>query len=300
MKRITTKISVIILIAVLSSCNKPNPIELERDNADDAYSLEIIATDPSQFDYQNGYDSTGVASPLPRASSEFIITLNKNSGGMNQSHGNRFGIATAVFYDKSKPIYNQNNRLVGYLTKDLGDVKFNNFPAFKRQLHVRLRQGNSFVDSLAGIRYHLPLRPMMNLGENINISLSSNNNILFQSTINIPEEITGQVEKIVDQSNNLRGINLTWNGNNSGKIEIIIGGFIPQNLSPLPLLRIKVDDDGKFILPKNIIDQVPYQNFESLVFSFIRRIEKSEQSNSLSDNYIAAQSIHNIKFSINN
>lgn len=301
MKRKLTNILSIFILILLAACSKPNPIELEQNSStnDDSYSLEIISTDPNQFDYQNGYDSTGIASPLPRASAEFIISLFKNSGEMNQGMGNRLGIASAAFYDKSNPIYDDNNRLVGYNTKDLGEVKFDQFAAMKRPFRIRYRRAGSFADSIAGIKYHLPIRRMMNLENGIDITLSNNHQTIFESNINIPEEITGNVERIFDGAR-LSGLNLTWNGAERGKIEIIVGGFINDSLSPFPLIRLKVADDGKFILPKNILDQVPYKNYESIVFSFIRKLEKSESSNSLSDNYIAAQSIHNIRINLNN
>lgn len=300
MKTRLTKIFTLGFIFILASCNKPNPVELERsESEDDSYSLEIISTDPNQFDYQNGYDSTGIANPLPEASAEFIISLFKNSDGNNSNMGNRHGIAKAAFYDKQNPIYNDRNRLVGYLTKDMGTVKFNNFTAIKRAHRVRFKNSNSIIDSLAGVEYHLPLRPMMNILDNIDIKLSSNNNLLFESSIAIPIEINARIEKIVEGST-LRGLKLYWNGLGNSKIEIIIGGYYQQNLSPFPLIRIKVADDGSFVLPSNILERIPYNNFESLVFSFIRKIEKRESSNSLSDNYIAAQSIHNIRVNLNN
>ncbi len=143
------------------------------------------------------------------------------------------------------------------------------------------------------------LRQSTNLGERINIRLSKDNNSIFETSIEIPEEISGRIEKVLD-GNILKGLNFAWNGLGRGKIDIIIGGFIAGNSGPYSLVRIKVSDDGKFLLPKNILDQVPYQNFESVVFSFIRRIEKTESSNSLSDNYIAAQSIHNIRINLKN
>jgi len=301
MKRKLTNILSISVLVLLAACSKPNPIELEQNNStnDDSYSLEIISTDPNQFDYQNGYDSTGIANPLPRASAEFIISLYKNSGEMHQGMGNRIGIASAAFYDKSNPIYDNNNRLVGYKTEDLGQVKFNRFPAMKRPFRIRFRESGAFTDSTIGIRYHLPIRPMMNIENGIDITLENNNQTIFESYIQVPAEITGSLERIIDGSR-LSGLNLTWNGLNRGKIDIIVGGFVEGSMSPLPLIRLKVADDGKFILPKNILDQVPYKNFESVVFSFIRKLEKSESSNSLSDNYIAAQSIHNIRINLNN
>ena len=113
-------------------------------------------------------------------------------------------------------------------------------------------------------------------------------------------EITGSVRvngnNVVPVSSQL---GLRWNAaNRSDRIEIIIGGVIPGTADTFPLLSIRTRDDGELNVPQSVIETIPYENFDTIVISFVRQKETSGVDNELGDYYILSQSVHNIRLNI--
>ena len=84
----------------------------------------------------------------------------------------------------------------------------------------------------------------------------------------------------------------------NGKIDIIIGGVRKSETELFPLLKVTTRDDGKFEIPKVILDKIQYDKFNYIVFTFLRQYSVSRSDNLMGTIHIAAQSIHNIVFDI--
>jgi hypothetical protein len=67
----------------------------------------------------------------------------------------------------------------------------------------------------------------------------------------------------------------------------------PNQLSSIPVYKIRIRDNGRLRFPGRYLNQLPLQNFEKLVFTFIRSNETYYGSGN--DVLLtSAQSIHSI------
>jgi hypothetical protein len=119
-----------------------------------------------------------------------------------------------------------------------------------------------------------------------------------QLEINIPtpNEITGHVNISGSIKNRDLKIELEWNAENNGKIEIIVGGMNQQLKTPFPLFKIRVKDNGEITVPRSLIETFPFNKFNQIVFTFAR--QKFVGDPRVSEKIILAQSIHNIKVDV--
>jgi hypothetical protein len=310
MKRIIKHISILILLIVVYSCEKPAPTELVINGVElqDNVEINVIPNDPDSFDYTNGYDSTGITSPAPRYSSVVTVgsirTSYKNFASLNNL-ATKSILAQAIFYDKSKPIILGTGKLVGYRTRNLGTVLFENQVARLVPLSIKIK--NAVKDSVIGF-YHL-LYKRDNIGDpfefnfnsKIDFKLRISGNLAVHAQIPTPNEIIATVETSEKvESKDLQFV-LKWKGNDTGKVDIIIGGIKRGfNKSEItPFYNLKTEDDGKFVVPKSLLKDFPFGQFKRIVFTLIRqKVVDKLQNNTLNDNFIAAYSIHNIQLDI--
>jgi len=89
-------------------------------------------------------------------------------------------------------------------------------------------------------------------------------------------------------------ITLSWNNSDIGNDEVVIGGILNSRDQIVPLFRVRGAKNNHFVLPNELIRQIPYNEFRYLVFTFIRKIIAKPNNNSLGEIYLASQSIHNI------
>jgi len=122
-------------------------------------------------------------------------------------------------------------------------------------------------------------------------------------SLRIPDEIVGKVSLQGERRfNNLR-ILLNWNksafsnDNFPGEFseEIILGGKFKDRNELVPLVRLAKFRKNRFELPASLLEDIlDSDNFDYLVFTFLRRITNKNTFNQLGDVRFVSQSIHNI------
>ncbi len=293
--------SLYVLLAglILCGCNKPAPTELIQDSqiTEDPVQVEVITKNLNDESYSNGYDSTGVADSLFGHINTIYVSgvkITSKLGTINTS------LAEAIFFDKSKPIYADNN-LVGYRTLTPGIIRFNNYKA--RLIPLKVRINRSTADSSLGLMYYLYSGRGMridpfNFDYNSSISFQLNpvTGSLVSFPINTPPEITCDIKVEGKRSANNLKILLEWSHPVSGlKINIIIGAVDKTTGDTFPLYRLRTKDDGKFLIPETLVNQIPLDRFNKIALTLIRKLERYENTSEHgNDLYIISQSVHTI------
>jgi hypothetical protein len=283
-----------LLLPLFFGCDKPAPTELINDS--DKLEIEVISQDTGDEFYSSGFDTTGIIyRPSVFANTVTISGVKITTHGITV----KSELAQAVFFDKGMPVYSSDGRLLGYRTRLAGSVEFNNVPAALRPYVIRFRNrnsGNLGADTL-GLRYILYNRQgspgedfNYSYGSNVNFRLTPFSGLPFTIDIPTPSEITGSVRVEGSRSRNNLKAALSWNSMNTGSVEVIIS--VRNRGSVFPLFRIRVEDDGKLEIPGRLLNQIPLERFEKLVFSIVRKIEIQHQGNP--EIYILSQSIHSL------
>lgn len=293
----------------LFSCKEPLPTELLTDdnaqNTTDEFTVEVVAADPDEMDYSNGYDSTGILSTTPQ---DFfsIISFSKVTdefNGRSRVQDN----AIAIFFDKNNPVYSMHNKIIGYKTRKIGDVLFNGDTANVKALKIGyFREGmprEITLGPMHQLKRNLLLgeTPIAEYGSQLNIKIISDlNNNTVEGNIPIPREINaGLVIRGKKSEKNLELI-LTWENPRPGKdIEIILGGVRYYTQKRMPILKIKTKDDGRLIIPQSIFKNFRYEFYSHLIVTLMRRIEiKSLRDTENNKAFISSQTIQNLIFNV--
>lgn len=297
-------IAIILFLFEFVSCNDPISTELVPINGKtDNLDVQVLSPEPNEFVYNNGYDTTGVTDVLPRKSNYIILS------GIKYSFNNTVfetGTANAIFFDLAKSIRNHRGRTVGFRSRYIGRIKFDNDTA--RVVFARMKLLNAGVqtDTLIGLKYILryrdkfhPNRRPFPYDSNVNVNIIPIMGRPINFNLPVPQEITGSVKVIGKRSERNIELVLNWNAGRSGKIEIILGGIPKGKKGVFPLLKFRTKDNGFLRIPSRYIEPIPFDRFDKIVLTFIRKFEKKiTNNNSLNDNFIAAQSIHNIIFEV--
>lgn len=289
-----------MLLLVIVSCKGSGPTELIYDDSEDL-DIEILTPNPDLLDYASDFDSTGTINQIPAHSN--VISVNGIKTTTNSGIGIEHYYASAMFFDKSKPVKLPNNRLIGYVLQTFGMVSFDNSEARKAVKRIRYLYNGVERDTLLGSFYELRKGrgPMHQRGFPYNsfvefkMTLNSGQNINFN--IPTPEEITGQVKLRGNRKDKNIQLAVEWNGLGNGKIDIIVAGSVMGN-NIEPFFKVKVDDNGSFVLREELLRNIPFDHFRVLVVSLERTKELYYSGPYLNDNYIAGKSIHNIKFNV--
>lgn len=304
MKELKKYIALILIIGFGVSCEGPGPTELMvDDNSDlDELEIEILSPEPGLIDYSNGYDSTGIVEPILQHS--VVISI---SGIKTTLFNTDFEHAfyAAVFSDKSQPVYSPNNRLLGYRSFDVGQVRFGNRMArlVSRMMGFR-HQGIGHDTSLGqmyvlgGKGHGMGMRLDFPYNSSVPFNLIKNDGTNISFNIPTPEEITGEVIVRGSKSEGNLVVAMKWNGIGRGRIEFIIGGGRRGDPDIIPLFRVKTFDDGEVKLPPTLIRSIPFEKFEVITVSFERNIVLPLNDSQLNDSHIISKSIHNIGFDV--
>ena len=78
--------------------------------------------------------------------------------------------------------------------------------------------------------------------------------------------------------------------------EILLSVFDEQRDIVFPLYKIKTSDDGKFVMPKKLLEELAVR-FEKIVFTLTRKFEKREAFG-ISELFVISQSINSISIDI--
>lgn len=300
MKQVIKNISLILFaLAFISGCDKPLPTELlSVDNGiTDELEIELIAQDTEDELYHNGFDTTGIAHN-PTIYSNFITVSGvKTSGIIQPVHTS---IATAIFFDRSSPIHTPHGRLIGFVTRTPGVVRFNNHQAQRVPYIISFRDHGMLKDTTLGMRYVLSNRKGQQSNQfefeyfstvNFRLEPIIGNAIEFQ--IPTPSEIIGSIALAGSRENKNLKAKLNWNKSDSGAIEIIIGALDKRKNASLPLYRIKTRDDGELIVPGRLLTGIPKDKFNRLIFTFVRKFELNRAGGNV-EYHILSQSLHTI------
>ncbi len=304
MKRYAKHIALFLILLGFFACQDPVPVELiNEENPEENYDVEVITPKPNSVVF-TGYDSTGITSPIPVNSSVISLSGIKNTFFDKKITVNK-GYAEAVFYDTDQPIKTSSGIIIGYRTLLFGRVRFDNDSARVVPHRIFYRDGNVIRDTLVGVKHVLfykrkiaPAQSNFPYGKSVQFHFDFFGQMPFLTTIKIPQEITAKLRiSGTKHDKNLRA-ELSWNKVNNGEVEVIIGGLLEGRREIIPLLRLKSFKGNKIIIRNSLIQKIPYEKYDNVVFSVIRKFRTSVNTIRLGDIYIASQSIHNILINI--
>lgn len=296
MKKLLTYLFIVSVGLFLFGCDKPAPTELIDDT--DPAEYEILGKDINDEFYSNGFDTTGVTQDLrelPNLIALSGIKVTDNHGNMDE-----FSFAQSIFFDRSEKIFSPGGRFLGFKSFIPGVVKFDNKIARIVPLIVRFRENDVLRHDTLGNKYMLfsgRRGDMDNFRYRHNSLMNFHINIFFGEQVSFdiptPIEITGSINILGSRrDDDLRAL-LHWNRGNTHDITIIIGARLRDRDLIMPLYRVKTIDDGSLLIPPRFINQIPFQHFDRIVFTFIRRFENTIDTNG-GDLLVSSQSIHSI------
>ena len=299
MKNLLTITALFLSLLLISGCDKPAPTELFDDSSEDEY--EVLTKNLADQYYNSGVDTSGLEQDLRGLTN--IISLS----GIKITNENQtisLSLAQALFFDRSKPVFYSNGELLAYKTVTPGIIKFDNHLARTVNFHLRYRDRGAMRDTVLGKKYMLysvdgnwpdPFR----FSYNSSIPFEFNPLILppVNFDIQTPHEINGHVILQGNRANRDLKAVLEWNAFNSKRITLILGVIRQGRIHSIPVYRIRTKDDGNLVVPKQFLNELPLEDFNKLVFTFIRSVEnfKGDGNNKL---LISAQSIHSIVIDI--
>jgi hypothetical protein len=298
MKKLITYLILLLTALWLAGCDKPAPTELYDDSADEQADYEILGKDYTDEYNSNGSDTTGVTQDLNSLTNLISISGIKET----DINGNtlQYSFAQAVFFDRSKEVRDVNGRLLGYNTITPGIIKFDDKLARTVSFTIYYRENGVLKQTTLGDKYilfsgrrghgddfhfrhnsNMPFRLTFQNGQSVNFDIAT------------PSEITGTLNILGSRIQKNLKASLIWNRGNTQNITIIISARVRYRLIIMPLYRVRTRDDGKLIIPERYINSIPFDYFDRLVFTFIRRFEKTNDNgeNTLT---VSSQSIHSI------
>ena len=297
MNRYKKYFTVLITVLLIAGCDKPNPTLLEPDLIDnDQVEIEVLTSD-HESGISKGMDSTGTVEELTRFTNYIGVSGIKLT---DNSFTTKISIAQAIFFDRTDPIRDLNNKLIGFRARILGEVLFNDVPANVIQLRVRIKDRHIVRDTLIGFQ-HLLYNGRGNHTDPFEFVYNSSINFKFNPflgtpgsfDIPTPPEITGNIVINRSNPNNKLQALLSWNNSSAENIEIVIGAHKRIGNTTIPLYRIKTLDDGKLIIPPHLLNSIPVDRFGKIVISLIRKYEGQDNSGD-SELFVRSQSIHSI------
>ncbi|GAB6281303.1 MAG: hypothetical protein STSR0008_00420 [Ignavibacterium sp.] len=276
-KKIIKPILYISLLFLLS-CENPVPVDLVNSSqqSEDDLEIEVLSTNPDDETNSSDVDTTGYNNSTFDYQGEIFLSKNIIN---YQSTTTESNFAQTILFDKSNPIRNWNNRIIGYRSRNLLNIRFNNLSAREVPYIIKMNIDGKIVDSVVGKKYILFHKSNFiysdsidfDFGSLVNVELIHSLGRRFSRDLLMPEKILGNI-KINTLTNTEYKTVLEWNGLNKDKIQIIIGAYTKTIIPILiPLYRLKTKDDGNLILPKNIIESIPKDKFGRLAFIFIRQ-----------------------------
>src|SRR3989304_4834905 len=201
MKKLITYLVLISIGLILFGCDKPAPTELIDDSIGDFAEYEVLGKDFNDEYYSNGGDTTGVTQDLKEFPNLISISGIKLTDINRRTDGHSF--AQSIFFDRTKPVFDSHDRLLGYHTVTPGTVWIDNSRAREVPFIIRYRDNGVLMDTTLGDKYILfsglhQFHYRHNSQMNFRLDFFGNN-ISFD--IPTPTEITGNVEIMGKRSN---------------------------------------------------------------------------------------------------
>lgn len=295
------KYFLLVLAFIKFGCTEPAPTEIYVPEvpSDAQVDIEVLSPQPDLYVYQNGYDSIGYVAPTP--TNKTIINLSGIRNTYKQFTVKRTS-AFALFIDESAKAVTPDGRTIGYLSKLIGKVSFNDVKAIPLPRVVKYKWNGAVVDTLLGWVHYFaqkhgtsPLFPFpYNSSVKFKLEPIVGNDIILD--IPTPKEIVGKVLVHGTARNKNLKISLKWNSINAKNIVFVIGGMNHGDFSPFPLYKIRVRDTGEVQIPRSLLKTFPFNRFKQMVISFVRQKFVGDQRTG--DQIVVAQSVHNIKIDV--
>ena len=278
MKKILTYLLISISVLILFSCDKPAPTQLIDDTNNNELEVELLNINLDDQYLNSGADTSGITQDLTGITNLISVSGIKIT---DKIRTREFSLAQAMFFDKSKPVHYSNGRLLSYQTLTPGSISFNGVDANIVEYKIRFRDMGIQKDTLIGNKYLLynifggfpdPFYFSYNSSVSFEFNPSGNgNNVSFN--IPTPQEIVGNVTLRGSRINkNIEAV-LNWNNGDTKKVSVIVGLIRQNQASSIPVYRLRTGDDGELRIPRRYLNQLPLQNFEKIVFTFIRSYE---------------------------
>lgn len=298
MKKHFRHIILFLFAAFFFGCGKPGPTELVDDRPSEEAPLqyEVLAKNPDDALYKNGYDSTGLLMPPPP--SDVFLFISKNiisEKNLSLNYDN----AQVFFFDKSRPIRLPNGKQYGCQTKKVIPPRINSILTKEVDNIIRTGPMSAQQDTVIGPKY--VLRRVGLLGDSL--SLHYNSLVKFEYrekmmgspielNLTLPEQIFGNVSV----SKNGKGENvllLTWNKTGKDSVEIIVGGIMKDERAATAFFKFHVKNNGQVIIPPKVMSAIPRNRFDRLVFSFVRKAVTLQKKSTL-EFFTVVQNTHSI------
>lgn len=300
MKKILIYTFISASIFVFFSCDKPAPTQLV-DDTNNELEVELLNKNLDQY-VASGSDTSGITQDLTGITNLISVSGVKITNKVRTSY---LSLAQAMFFDKSKPIKYSDGRILAYETDILGTIKFNGTEANLVPYRIKFKDMGEIKDTLLGYKYLLynifsGYPDPFYFNYNASVSFEFNPSISGETisfNIPTPPEITGKVVLTGRRiEKNIEAV-LRWNPSSTERISIIVGLIRPNQLSSIPVYRMKTADDGELRIPGRYLNQLPLERFEKVVFTFIRSFE-GYHTNGNNDLLVSSQSIHSIVIDI--
>lgn len=303
MKKLLKYLFIVSVSLFLFGCDKPAPTELFDDTQEEFAEYEVLGRDINDEFYSNGFDTTGVTQDLHELPNLISLSGIKVTNIHHQT--DEFSFAQSIFFDRTEKIFSPGGRFLGFRSITSGIVRFDNKIARIIPLIVRYRENGILQDTTLGDKYTLFSGRHGNMDQfryRHNSMMNFRLNFFGEEVsfdIPTPVEITGTVEILGSRTqDDLRAL-LHWNRGNTPDITIIIGARVRNRDIVMPLYRVRTRDDGELLIPTRFIKEIPLQNFDRVVFTFIRRFEGTHRDDGGNDLLVSSQSIHSIVVNLN-
>lgn len=298
MKKHFQHIIFFLFAAFFFGCGKPGPTELVDDRPSEEAPLkyEVLAKNPDDALYKNGYDSTGLLMPPPP--SDVFLFISKNIISEKYLSLN-YDNAQVFFFDKGKPFILPDGKKYGFHGKKVIPPRINSILTKEVDNIIHSGPMTAQHDTVIGPKY--VLRRVGLLGDSL--SLHYNSSVKFEYrekmmgspielNLNLPEQIIGNVS-VSKNGKDENLLLLTWNKAGKDSVEIIVGGILKEEKAATAFFKFHVKDDGKVKIPPGVISAIPRDRFDRLVFSFVRKAVSRQVKSSL-EFFTVIQNTHSI------
>ena len=287
---------------LFNGCDKPAPTEFFDDvGSNEILEYEVLTSDLTNQYATSGLDTSGIIQDINGLTNLISVSGIKIS---TKNRTDEFSLAQCFFFDRSQPVYYSNQQLLGYRTIIPGIIKFNGEEARIVPYRIRYREQGMQKDTLLGNKYALyningmwgdPFNYVYHSQIEFNFTPFNGQPVNFN--IQTPNEITGSINLNGSRSERNLGALIEWNAGEQNRITIIMGLIRHGHLYSIPVYRFRTRDDGRLIIPKRFLNELPLNEFDKIVFTLVRSFEHFEQygENNL---FVSSQSIHSIVIDI--
>jgi hypothetical protein len=264
-----------LFAAFFFGCGKPGPTELVDDRPSEEFPLqyEVLAKNPEDALYKNGYDSTGLLMPPPVTDGLLFISKNVVS---QQSLSISYDVAQVFFFDRWKPFLLPDGKRFGFHLKKMFPPKINSVQTKEVSHHLSYGMNVSVKDTGLGPKY--VLNSVAGFGDSLSLNYNSPVNFEYRKgmmspytsfRIDMPEKIVGNVT-VTQNGKGEKFLLLEWNKGTKDSVEIIIGGKIKNEKAATAFFKIHVKDNGNVKIPAPLLRAIPKSRFDRLVITFVR------------------------------